>query len=199
MDPFRKVVKTEKEKNELLRQKRTEWDAIPPELKMLVAPSCEDYLETFAETIIVEQAPFVQPRAATIEEETALTARVMNQQIMGDRSGDRYDGLSGELRAAAKANDEAEFQKLIGAPAKRAESALDGMIRKALESVVVKGRRVPPRESERPAMPLAKRAGSGRVEYDPKIDESTEYSADGAYVGFWKGSPAHRPQSLVAG
>jgi hypothetical protein len=184
MEPFRKVVKTEEEKRSLVAAAKKEWDSISPAVTHLIAASEEDYLSGIADAIQIESQAFVPPRELTSAELGKQNGELVVMQVFGDRASDPYEGLPTALREMAKANDEAALAKLLG-PSKHTESALDEMIRKAVESVVVKGSRVPVRESERPGLALAK----GRIEFDQRLNESTQYSGDGAFLRCWHGAP----------
>jgi hypothetical protein len=142
------VVKTEAEKRELLKQAKAEWDAIDPAISHLVAASEEHYLARIADGIEIERQPFVPASPPTAQEEAALNGRLTMLRLYGDRASDPYDGLPDALREMAKANDEAEFQKLLVGPGKRAESQLESMIRNAIEKAM-SNRNVPRGESDR--------------------------------------------------
>ena len=134
MDPFRKVVKSQKEKDELLRLARAEWEAIPGELKHLVAANDEEYLGKLSDSIIVERAPFTPPRPLTSEELARQNGELMHLQLYGDRASDRYDGLPDALREVVKAQDDEALAKLT-APAKRGETLLEQLVREAIAKV----------------------------------------------------------------
>ncbi len=152
MDPFRKVVKSQKEKDELLRLARAEWEAIPGELKHLVAANDEEYLGKLSDSIIVERAPFTPPRPLTSEELARQNGELMHLQLYGDRASDRYDGLPDALREVVKAQDDEALAKLT-APAKRGETLLEQLVREAINKV----QSGPRRESGRTVLTLEER------------------------------------------
>src|SRR5712692_5230854 len=104
MNPFIRKVKSQEEKDALIAEARREWDKLGAD-SHLVAASEEDYLQSISNSIEVEKVPFVEPRPLTTAERTQQDGGLMLLRIMGDRSGDRYDCLSGSLREVAKAND----------------------------------------------------------------------------------------------
>lgn len=135
MNPFEKKVRTQTEKDELLRQARAEWDRLG-ELQMqdMVARSEAEFLGKLSDSIIVEKEPFVAPRELTAAEKAAMDGRLMFSQIYGDRADSSDTGIPA-LDDLAKANQEEAFRKLLG-PAQRAESALEGLIRSVVVKVV---------------------------------------------------------------
>ncbi len=147
MDPLIKRVKTEEQKNALLKAAREQWDSIPDEFKHLVAASDEDFLAKVAGTIEVGSPAFTPPRAANAEERASLTGELLFSQIYGDRADAYRQREAGTgcaaLDAAWAEKEREEFEKLIGAPARRQENAVQAMIRKALESVLSKRREIP--------------------------------------------------------
>ena len=141
MNPLIKKVRTQGEKDELLRLARAEWDAIPDQFKHLVAASDEEFLGKLSESIIVESPAFVPPREATAAEKAELTGSLLHLELYGDRASHDITGVPA-IDDAWKAKEDADLQKLLG-PAKRQQSALDALINKAVEDVLAKRGSVP--------------------------------------------------------
>jgi hypothetical protein len=150
MDLFRKV-RTQEEKNALLKEAREEWEKVPPEFRHLVADSAEDYLEKVASCIEVEPQPFTPARPLTVAELAVFDGELMFSRIFGDRADSSATGISALDELAAEQEREA-FEKLAG-PARRSESLFQSLVRQALEKVLEK-RTIPMRESERPGLEI---------------------------------------------
>ena len=129
MNPLMKTVRTQAEKDELLRLARAEWDAIPGEFKHLVASSDEEYIAKVADSIIVEKTPFTPARELTAAELAKQNGKLLFEQMYGPRI-DHGTGIAA-LDELSKANQDAELRKLLG-PADRAETWLEEMVRKAI-------------------------------------------------------------------
>ena len=149
MIPLFRKVKSQAEKDELLRQARAEWDAIPGELKHLVASSDEDYIAKVADSIEVEPVKFVAPREASAAELAKQNGELLFEQMYGPRI-DHGTGIAA-LDELSKANQDAELRKLLG-PADRGETWLEEMVRKAINKVQSVPRRESEREGIHPAM-----------------------------------------------
>jgi hypothetical protein len=198
MNPIFRKVKNEEEKTALLRQARAIYDAVPFEHQHLFARSDEDFLSTVSENIEVIPSTYTPPRDLTASELDAQNARLNVLAVFGNRE---TDSTSWDMPPALKQfhadRDAAEFSKLV-APARRAETVLENAIREAMTKVLAKGA-VGVNEHDRSRFaitPFTKRASGERIEFDARLGESTLY-VDGAYKGFWKGSPADRPSAAV--
>lgn len=190
---FRKV-KTQAEKDELLRQARATYEKVPIEHQHIFASSDTDFLCSAAENIEIEQPLYVRPGELTSEQLARQDGMLNCMKLFGERADSGAIGIPA-LDELWKSRQESELAKLLE-PGKRVQSELDGIIEAALAKVLAKGRAaIPPRESERPGItPFAKRASTGaRIEYDSKSDESTEYGVSGALVGSWRGRPNAKP------
>jgi hypothetical protein len=189
MIPLFKKVKTQAEKDALIRQARATYDAIPDEHKHIFAASDEDYLSCVADNIEVEMPVYSQPRELTASELTKQNGELINMHVFGDRCASGSTGIPA-IDEMVEKRERQEFEKLVG-PARRSETWLENLVREALN----KAQSVPRRESEREPLALAKRASSGveRIEYDARIGESTLYAASGALLGSWHGAPTDRP------
>jgi hypothetical protein len=192
MDPFRKVVvKTEADKTALIEKVRRELDALG-ELKHLACRSEEDHLARVAENIEVEKPVFLPSRQLTAGERAEQNGALMFARIFGDRANDRnLPSGCPAIDEARKAKQDADLQKVL-TPAQRAKSEIQVAVDAAVADLLAKSRAVPHRENDRAGiMPLTKRAsGSNRIEYDSKLNESTAYGSDGAYLGSWRGTPS---------
>lgn len=142
---LKKTVRTQAEKDALLAAARVEWDKLG-ELQPMVARSEEEYLSKISDSIIIEREPFTPARELTTTETAELNGRLMFSQLYGDRAESSATGVAAIDDLVAE-QERAALEKLIG-PARRAESALESMVR----SIVVKtigNHSVPRRESER--------------------------------------------------
>src|SRR5258707_6811883 len=111
MNPLFKKVRTQAEKDELLRQARIEYENIPGELKHLVAASDEEFLGKLSESIIVDAPEFIPAREATQAEKDELTGRLLFSQIYGQRADSDLTGIPAIDDLMAKRERE-EFEKL---------------------------------------------------------------------------------------
>jgi hypothetical protein len=161
MDPLAIRVKSLEEKNALLEKRRELWNSSPPESTHLIARSEEDFVGRFAENIIVEREDFVPARELTTAERTAQDGELLFQQIYGDRATD-IDHQTGcaALDELWKAKQDADLQKFLG-PAKRVESELDAMVRKAVEDVLAKRGSVPSEHEREGILPRMAAASEG--------------------------------------
>jgi hypothetical protein len=127
------------------------YDRVPPELQHLI---CGDDSEIVAgikaamplgPPVFTLAKPLTPTEEMRIDNEITSNAHIM--RIFGDRAASDATGIRAidEMVEKQKRDD---FEKLLG-QGKRTASALDEMIRKAVEDVLVKGSRVPARESER--------------------------------------------------
>jgi hypothetical protein len=137
MNPFAKtVVKTQDEKDELLRQARAEWDKLGAH-QHLIAESDEIYLRGVADMIEIEQ-PTCAPQPTTAMEkreiENKLRTAVHLDRMYGGRMYDDGTAVS-VLDKAWKEKQDRELAEFL-APARRAESALDKVIEAAIEKAV---------------------------------------------------------------
>ncbi len=126
MNPLLRRVKTQEEKDALLKQAKAEWDALDPAISHLVAASEQDYLSKIADSIIVEREPFTPARELTAER-AHQDGELMFMRLYGDRADSSDTGIAA-LDALTKANKEESLRKLLG-PGQRAESELEGLIR----------------------------------------------------------------------
>lgn len=167
MNPFFKKVRTQAEKDELLRQARIEYESIPPQFAHLVAASDEDYMAKVADTIEVEVPVYVQPRPLTAAEEAELNGRLVCEQMR--YNVDLYGNIpDGPLKDFARAQDEAELQKFL-APTRRAESFLESLVRQAFEKVAG-NQSVPRRESDREPLAIIPKVAQLAAEQDSNSD-----------------------------
>jgi hypothetical protein len=133
MDPFRRVVKSQQEKDELLRLAKQEWDKLDPGISHLVAASEDDYLAGVSAGIEVEKEAFVPARELTRAERDKMDGELLFEQMYGPRI-DHGTGIAA-LDALAKANEDEALRKLLG-PGEGAESSLEGLIRSIVVKVV---------------------------------------------------------------
>jgi hypothetical protein len=196
MIPLFKKVKTQAEKDALIREARATYDAVPNQHRHIFAASDEDYLSRVADHIEVEHPTFTPPRALTSAELAKQDGRLNCMRIFGDRADSDATGIPAIDQMVEKQKRD-DLGKLLG-PVPRPPSELDGIIEAALAKVLADGRRVPRRESEREPLALAKRTpGAGRIEYDRKLNESTQYASDGGFLRSWIGSPSDGPRAAA--
>jgi hypothetical protein len=136
-NPFVKVVKSQQERDALIAAAKKEWDALPASVSHVVCSDEQTFLSNFASTIEVEKA-FVEPRPATAEERASLTGQLLLAQIMGNDRADAFHQREAgtgcaAIDAAWAEKEREEFEKLIGAPARHHENAVQAMIRQAVE------------------------------------------------------------------
>jgi hypothetical protein len=193
MNLIRKV-KSQAEKDELLKQAKREWDAIDPAISRLVAESEDHYLAAIAATIEVENIPFTPARELTAEELARQDGALMFSQIYGDRADNNVPDVFKKMVAEQEA---VAFQKLI-APGQRAKNTFEAMVEEAIEALTKRSNIR--RESDREPLVIRKGSAStyfaksgGRIEYDENENESTEYGVDGRFLRCWVGSPSDRP------
>jgi hypothetical protein len=116
------------ERQERIREALANYNAVPAELKRLIANS-DDEVVAKVETATPLAPVEVEPaRPLTSEELAKQNGRLVMLQLFGDRASDPYEGLPPALRAMAQANDEREFHKLV-APAIAARNTSAGTIR----------------------------------------------------------------------
>ena len=135
MNPFaRKVVKSQPEKDELLRQADAEWNQLC-EVSDLVSQSQEDYLAAVSDSIEIESPAFVAPRQLSKAEKDQLDVDIILSQMRYDAHP--YDDLPGALRSVAEEKQRAELEELLG-PAIRERNSLEAMFEKAVATALTK-------------------------------------------------------------
>lgn len=134
MDPlFKRKVRTQAEKTELLRQAREDWNKLGA-FQFLVAANDQEYLEKVSESIQVEEENFVAPAPLSGAAEADFSRRLAQDSIVdrvfANRRTDVND-LPPVLQKIADEQDSADLEELL-APARRQQRELDSMIEKAL-------------------------------------------------------------------
>lgn len=198
MIPLFRKVKSQAEKDALIREAREGWNRLG-EHSHLIAESEEHYLSRVSDAIAIEQEPFVPPRSLTAEELAKQNAELMLSEILGARVDDKYSSIP-VFAEMQKAQERRDLEKLLG-PGQRSKNALQAMIDSAVEEAVSTFRKsavAPRRESEREPLVIRKGVSSthrtnsgGRIEVNG--NECTEYGANGAYLRCWIGAPSDRP------
>ncbi len=153
MDRFTKRVKSQEEKNELLRLAKQEWDEAG-EFAHLLGDDQENYLQKTADNIIVE-AERIEPRALTPMEKAALDDQQGRLEIFGGKYADKEYSAIPAIAELERAQEEAGLQKLLG-PADRAESQLESLVRGIVQKTVG-NLTVPVRESDREGLAIMPR------------------------------------------
>jgi hypothetical protein len=176
MNSFIKKVKTQSEKDELLRHARVEWQEAG-QMSFLIAPTEEDFLSAVADGIEVEgsQSQFVPPEPLS-PERSGEFGREIEVEAMLERVFGPKEEIPGWY-AKTHAEDQRQLRDEFLASARRAESAIDALVEKAIKRVFQKvdgnlesSTRVPlgvrPIPECQGIMPLVRAA----AEYNPSSD-----------------------------
>jgi|HubBroStandDraft_4_1064222.scaffolds.fasta_scaffold412312_1 hypothetical protein len=139
MNPFVRKVKTQAEKDELLRLAREEFDKAGA-FSFLVAPTWEEYVAGIEASIEVEQPAFEAPASLSAVEradfERRLTQSTVMDLVFGDRIADNSTGCRA-IDDAWAAHEKAELEKFLK-PGRDQEASLNKIIEQAVARVLAK-------------------------------------------------------------
>ncbi len=152
MDPLTKRVKSEEEKNELIRLAKKDWDEAG-EFAWLLGDNQENYLVRVADSIEVESPAFVQHRELTAVEKAELDTELNLLSCFGGKYAPVE--VPDWYRPIHEQEQRASLEKLV-APAIRERNSLEAMFKAAIEKAVreqlAKGRTTP--SVERQTIPI---------------------------------------------
>lgn len=139
MEPFlKKKVRTQAEKDVLLKEALAEWHKLG-EFQFLVASSDREYVEKIADTIEVEEAAFVPSAPLSPERSEELSAEIATEGLLSRVFGNRAEReeIPTWYQQIHAAEQRADMEKLLG-PTRRGLESLDEMVRKSIDRVLQK-------------------------------------------------------------
>jgi len=118
-----------------IRAARQTWNECDPELTHLLGKTEQDYLDSVAANCPLAAPEIVAAPELTKAERDEMDSQLLFEQMYSDRISEST-GVAA-LAELVAANERADLEKLL-APARRAQSALDGMIDRAVGEALEK-------------------------------------------------------------